>query len=247
MSNTMEFDSPWKEAIRLFLRSFLRLCFAGGEAAIDWSRTPEFLDKELRQIIRDAAEGKQFVDVLVKVWLRNGEEEWFLLHFEVQHRFEENFAERLFHYFCAIQALYRRRVSTLVILADTDSQWRPSRYEMESPGTRLCFEFSSCKLLDLTADIERLAESREPAAIVVLANSAVQQAGKDDQRRLALKWDLTRRLYELGFAKTEILELYRLIDWLLKLPSDLEARFRQQLVEFEQKKVMPYITSMEQF
>ncbi len=30
MSQTVEYDSPWKEAIRLFLRSFLRLCFPGG-------------------------------------------------------------------------------------------------------------------------------------------------------------------------------------------------------------------------
>ena len=57
----------------------------------------------------------------------------------------------------------------------------------------------------------------------------------------------SRRLYELGFGKAGILELYRLIDWLLKLPRRMEERFRQQLMEFEQKQVMPYITSIEQF
>ncbi len=82
--------------------------------------------------------------------------------------------------------------------------------------------------------------------MVVLANWAVQQAGKDDERRLTLKWDLTRRLYGIGFGKAEILELFRLVDWLMKLPKELEARFRRQLYEFEQKQVMAYVTSIEQ-
>jgi hypothetical protein len=43
---------------------------------------------------------------------------------------------------------------------------------------------------------------------VVLANWAVQQAGKDAERRLALKWDLMRRLYEIGLQKADILELW---------------------------------------
>src|SRR6266704_3565794 len=89
--------------------------------------------------------------------------------------------------------------------------------------------------------------SREPAAVVVLANWAVQQAGRDDERRLALKWDLTRRLFEIGLQKTDILELYRLVDWLMKLPDELEERFRRQVREYEQEKNMPYVTSIEQY
>jgi len=134
----------------------------------------------------------------------------------------------------------------LAILADADPNWRPSHYEMEVPGTRVRFDFSVCKLLDLVADEAKLRASREPSAVVVLANWAVQQAGKDDERRLTLKWDLTRRLYGIGFGKAEILELFRLVDWLMKLPKELEARFRRQLYEFEQKQVMAYVTSIEQ-
>src|SRR5438552_4609019 len=89
--------------------------------------------------------------------------------------------------------------------------------------------------------------SREPAAIVVLANWAVQQAARDDERRFELKWDLTRRLFEIGLGKADILELYRLVDWLMKLPRELEARFLKQVYEFERQKTMPYVTSAEQF
>jgi hypothetical protein len=80
---------------------------------------------------------------------------------------------------------------------------------------------------------------------VVLANWAAQQTRKNAQRRLALKWGLTRRLYGIGLKKREILELFRLIDWLMQLPKPLEARLRERLYRFEAKSVMPYITSVE--
>ena len=79
-------------------------------------------------------------------------------------------------------------------------------------------------------------------AIRLFLHSFVQQAGRDDDRRLALKWDLTRRLFETGLTKSDILELYRLIDWLMKLPDELELRFRQQVQEYEQRQNMPYVT-----
>jgi hypothetical protein len=45
--------------------------------------------------------------------------------------------------------------------------------------------------------------------------------------------------------KRHILELFRLLDWLLKLPMENEAEFRQQLDNYEKTKVMPYVTSIE--
>ncbi|SPE62359.1 conserved hypothetical protein [Verrucomicrobia bacterium] len=245
MRVTREFDSPWKEAFRLFLHSLMRLFFPPVEQAIDWSRQPEFWDKELQKIVSQAESGKQFVDMLIKVWLLDGTEEWVLLHVEVQHRPDPGFAARLFRYNGRAMDVYGKPVITLAVLADTDPDWRPSHYQIVLPGTRIRFDFSVCKLLDLVANELALRASVEPAATIVLANWVAHQAGKDAERRLALKWDLTRRLYEIGLAKADILELFRLVDWLLDLPEELETRFRQQVYEFEAKQVMPYITSIE--
>lgn len=63
--------------------------------AIDWSAEPEWYDKELSQILGQSRQRNQEVDVLVKVRLRNGEEQWILLHLEIQTSHEEGFAERL--------------------------------------------------------------------------------------------------------------------------------------------------------
>jgi len=97
-SVAFDYDSPWKEAIRVYLHSFMRLCFPHVEQAVDWTRPPQFLDKELQQIVREADAGKQFVDMLIKVWLNDGSEEWILLHIEIQHRQDPDFQARLYRY-----------------------------------------------------------------------------------------------------------------------------------------------------
>ena len=65
------------------------------------------------------------------------------------------------------------------------------------------------------------------------------------QGRKLLKWELTRRLYERGYGKKDVLEIFRLIDWLMVLPESLKVAFREQLMQYEQDKAMPYLTSIE--
>ncbi len=42
-----------------------------------------------------------------------------------------------------------------------------------------------------------------------------------------------------------MLELYRLVDWLLGLPENLQRDFRRQVANDEASKNMPYVTSIE--
>lgn len=90
-----DYDSPWKEALALFFREFLAYFFPQAHDGIDWSRGCEMLDKELQQVVRDAEAGRRVVDHLVKVWLPSGQEEWLLIHVEVQTQPETDFSARL--------------------------------------------------------------------------------------------------------------------------------------------------------
>ena len=83
------------------------------------------------------------------------------------------------------------------------------------------------------------------AATVVAAHFAAQATGGDMELRKKAKWQLTRRLYERGYTRTDILELFRLIDWLLVLPTGLAVAFHEELITFEREKTMPHLTSVE--
>jgi hypothetical protein len=64
---------------------------------------------------------------------------------------------------------------------------------------------------------------------------------------VAAKLALTRRLYRQGRTRQEIIRLYRLIDWLLQLPDDLEDGVWRAIQAYEEEQQVTYITSAERF
>ncbi|HEY8742212.1 MAG TPA: cytosolic protein, partial [Chloroflexota bacterium] len=69
-------------------------------------------------------------------------------------------------------------------------------------------------------------------------------AGAMDARGRA-KLGLIRGLYERGYERAQILELFRLIDWMLALPREQEAVIWREITRIEEERRMPYITSVE--
>ena len=131
------------------------------------------------------------------------------------------------------------------MLADERAQWRPYSYSEELWGCRVRFEYPICKLLDLAGAEPDLNSSMNPAAIVVSAHLAAQETRGDMELRKKFKWQITRRLYQRGWEKKDILELFRIVDWLLVLPDKLELEFDSEMIQFEQESNMPHIMSFE--
>jgi hypothetical protein len=138
-----------------------------------------------------------------------------------------------------------RPIASLAVLSDDRSTWRPRSYTDELWGCRIQFDFPVVKLLDYGANWSDLENSRNPFALVVMAHLKAKETRSDDQERKAWKFSLTRRLYEQGYERQDILNLYRFIDWLLVLPEGLEREFQEDLQRFEQERQMQYVTSVE--
>jgi hypothetical protein len=56
---------------------------------------------------------------------------------------------------------------------------------------------------------------------------------------------LVRGLYDRGLTAEQVRQLFRLIDWMLQLPEDLQERFEEDIFRFEEDRRMPYVTSIE--
>jgi hypothetical protein len=126
-----DYDSPWKEVLEKYFKDFIAFFFPKVYRGIDWSREYEFLDKELQQIVRDAELGRRLVDKLVKVWRKNGEEAWVVIHIEIQGQVDTEFPERLYIYNYRLFDRYKRKVVTLAVLADDRVAWRPNEFGYE--------------------------------------------------------------------------------------------------------------------
>ena len=240
-----DYDSPWKEALARYLPDAFALFFPEAHAAIDWSREYRLLDKELQQVSRDADLGRRLADTLVRVWRRDGTNAWVLIHIEVQGQPERDFARRMFVYYYRIFDRHNRPIMSLAILGDEQPNWRPARFAQELWGCAVELRYPVVKLLDWREREEELAASANPFAVVVRAYLAAQATYGSLEARGRAKLGLIRGLYERGYERKQILELFRLIDWMLALPRKQDDAMWREIARIEEERRMPYITSVE--
>ncbi|MBN3948951.1 MAG: cytosolic protein [Nostoc sp. NMS7] len=240
-----EFDSPWKQILQLYFEDFMLFFFPQAHEQIDWTKQPEFLDKELEQVVRDAELGKHLADKLVKIYLKDGSETWVLIHVEIQSQEESNFGRRMYTYNYRIYDRYKRPVVSLAVLGDERANWRPNQFGYELFGCSVNFQFPVIKLIDYQQRQSELEASRNPFATVVMAHLAALETRNDRLQRKQSKLALVRRLYNQGFERQDILNLLAFIDWMLTLPLDLEREFLFEVEQLESEQRMQYVTSFE--
>jgi hypothetical protein len=240
-----DYDSPWKEALDRYFDSCLAFFFPQAHAEIDWSRGYEMLDKELQRIAGQAKQGRRTVDKLVKVWLKNGEERWLLIHVEVQTWKESDFPKRMYVYNYRIFDRYDREVISLAILADDDPAWRPSRYGYGRWGFHAGVEFPIVKLVDYAPRWPALEADPNPFALVVLAHLKTLETRHSPAERQAWKVRLVKSLYDRGMEPEEVRQLFRFIDWVMELPEARDRLFWHEITTYQQEKAMPFVTIAE--
>ncbi len=242
-----DYDSPWKEALDLYFEEFIGFFFPKAYRDIDWDKGYEFMDKEFQQIVRDAEVGKRLADQLVKVWRKDGKQTLVMVHIEVQSQYESDFAERMFVYNYRIFDRYRLPVATLVVLADDRPSWRPNNYQYEMWDSEMGLKFPVVKLLDYESQWSMLESSTNPFAVMVMAHLKTQATNGNPLSRLQWKLTVAKSLYQRGYSRQDILELFRLINWMMTLPEELEQSFTVEITNYEEEKKMPYITPLERF
>jgi hypothetical protein len=242
-----DFDTPWKEALDFFFEPFLKLFFPEAHADIDWSRECESLDKELQQIAPEAEIGRRYVDKLVRVWLKSGAEQWVLIHVEVQMSEDGKFSWRMYVYNYRLFDRYNREVASFAVLGDDNPGWRPDSFGYQRWGAEVGFRYPIVKLLDYAARRSELEESSNPFATVVLAHLDTQETRQDQGERKDRKFRLIKRLRQRGWNESQVRQLFKLIDWMMELPSPLAYEFWKELKQYEEKEHMPFITTPERF
>ncbi len=240
-----EKDNAWKDLLNQFFREFMEFFFVPIAADIGWQRGYEFLDKELEQITRDHRIGRRLADKLVKVWLRDGSEQWLLIHLEVQGALRRGFTKRIYVYNYRIFDKYDTEVISLVLLTDSPrpSQlmtWKTGRWDCD-----LTFRFPVISLADYETRWDELEASRNPFALAVMAHLRVKQAHGDNLRKFAWKRELIFRLYERGYTRQEIYAFFRFLDWVMSLSPELEEKLKTDIDQYKEGKRMPYISTWE--
>ena len=226
-----KYDLLWKVILEYTIKDFLTFFFPASKDIFDYNKEPIFLDKELQQIFQP--EGDQynpnFVDKLVKMPTLDGEDQWILVHIEVQGTPEKLFERRMFRYFSRIFDKYDKQITAFAILTDNDPKFNPTKYENEFLGTSLSYQFNSLKVLDQS--IVELKKNSNPFACVLLAVLAAikgieQGANFTFQFKKELFFEFEER--ELDNVKKKAILAF--LDYYVNIESDeLERKFYNEV------------------
>jgi predicted transposase/invertase (TIGR01784 family) len=203
-------DTLWKGIIEDLVEEFVGFFYADYLGQINIERGFVFLDKELEQLVPQSEAMLRHADKLFKAWLKDGGENWFLVHVEVQGYNDPDFARRMYEYTYRIQDRYQKPLTSLVIFTGTDRRYHFTEYRYSFFGTELIYRFQTFILMDHTPEILRL--SGNPFGLVLeVARREQDCRKKDDQFRFDIKAELVRHLFRQGIVKQKIRHLLNFI------------------------------------
>jgi len=244
-----EYDAAWKEAISKYFREFVQFFWAEIEDKIDWEKPHRFVEQELNptdQTITDKkVVRKRIADKVIQVSLKDGNDLCAIVHLEIQGNEDKEFPARVFTYRYRIFDRYHADIATMVVLIDNKLNWRPNVYHYEFWGTRLHLEYPIVKILDYASRENELRQSRNPFALVVLAQlTALKTSPSQEDRRIS-KLELVKFLYMHGLEREQVFNLLRFLDEILVLEPSLAVKYVQDLKKFEEENKMAFITQTE--
>src|SRR5690606_5343372 len=94
-------DIITKAAFAEWFTDLLRFLYPDADEIFDLSRAAVPMEKELLEIMpeRERIGGTLLADLLMKVYLKDGTEQWLLVHVEIEGSSNDRFAERLWRYY----------------------------------------------------------------------------------------------------------------------------------------------------
>src|SRR6186713_642845 len=222
----MQADGAWKRVLDRWFHPFL-LCFWPAIAKqINWAIPPEDLGQELHSFTTESLVGKQIVDKLYQVQLKNKQAYLLLIHVEIQGEKEVNFSKRLFEYWYKIYDRYQLPVTTLVVLSDTHKNWRPKPLFINALGeTELHYRFGQVKLLDYQGQEAQLLESSNPFHQLIAIYLEAKRTQRSPNLRYQVKVTLAQHLFNQGWERDDMISFYTFLDGVMRLPDSLEIEY----------------------
>jgi hypothetical protein len=178
-------DILLKSAFEEAFSDLLRFFFTDADVLFDLERGFEFMDKELHELFPelDKKGGSRFVDMLVKIYGKDGSEEWMLIHIEIQAQNDRQFAKRMFQYFYRIYDRYDVPVTALAVFTGAGKNLPANTFNYQFLGTEIQYKYNMYHVLDHTE--EQLLSMDNPFAFIVLAAQKALLMDKIPEEELA--------------------------------------------------------------
>ncbi|WP_153722812.1 RpnC/YadD family protein [Sporosarcina cascadiensis] len=175
----------------------------------------------------------------MKVYLKEGGEQWILIHIEVQGVNEEDFSKRMFQYFYRIFDRYEKKIAALAIMTSPYKNNYPKSFQYDFFCTTLNYKYTICKVFDYDDDMLRHSDSL--FSKIILAAKYLYKTDNEEQKRYVFKSQLMRELIRnQSYSRLSVQAVLHFVDYLLKLPKELEQQLFQSIYPLlgEERKLM---------
>jgi hypothetical protein len=135
-----------------------------------------------------------------------------------------------------LRARHTQPVITIVILGDDRRRWRPKRHKEGKYGSWDICEWIPIKLLDLGKDMADLESDENVFALFVAAHLET----------MATRKNLLNNLQARKLDSVDGLRWYQLIDWLMKLPAEMNRSVVRTVFQQQTEESMKYVSFAEQ-
>ena len=227
-----DYDGLWKDFIQVFWREILKRFLPKLYEDADLTKEPEFLDKEFRDLLGDSEfedekAPKRFVDNLLRIFLKDGGEEWVLLHIEIQGPGGENFSLRMFRYYCLIFTHHNRVPVALAILTAKRPKKEsvPGIYEKNLYGTEVLYKYNVVKAYELSD--EELTASDSLVDLFIYALKIEERYKKSEKIKFGYARKVYRLLEKKNFSKQDSRFLF-FIQRAIRLKSELYEKLMNE-------------------
>ena len=224
-------DILWKAALEDLFDDFLYFFYPNADELFDMARGFEYLDKELEQLFPPEAAhyATRYVDKLVKVFTHDSNEEWILVHIEVQGYTDQDFARRMFQYYYRILDKYSKPITAFAIFADAHKHYEPDRYERQFLGTSVIYRYNTFKII--AQNDAELEASNNPFALAVLtAKLAIEGKVTNDVQLFDSAYNLAKRLLTKQIPKSKIRNLMNFLRFYIRFENpEIFAKFEQEI------------------
>lgn len=238
--NRRKDDILLKAAFEELFPHLLRFFFKDSDKIFDLRRKIVFLNKELSELFPELQKrgGTRFVDMLAKIFLKDGREEWVLIHIEIQGGNTRDFPIRMFRYWYRIYDRYSVSITALAIFTGNKYQKKLSQFHTAYLGTELTYNYNTYHILDHTA--EELMAMENPFALIILAaRQALLQNKVPEEEFANSRFTIARALIQskkLNHSKIAKL-LFFLKNFLYIGNDEINRKFDEDVHQLSGKKI----------
>lgn len=241
----MKTDKAWKEVIEELFEDFVKFFMPDLYEIVDFSKGYEFLDKEFNTLFPESETEDKRLDKLIKIFLKNGQEQWVLIHTEIQSYTDKNFEKRMYQYYSRIFDKYDKDIEAIAIFTFSGDSNKGNKYEKKFLKTKLIYEYR-------TYDISKQNENelkiiKNPFALVTIAALKAINHIDTDENNAKFKKELLKLLLQSGYSKKESESIFRFLNFIYEIKNPIiRKEFYQEVNEMALKDRLDVLTDYDE-